>query len=288
MNLLVRSLPFQFYSILSLVFVLFYIVTGKDWGPMKKAELRVQTTGKLYDDGVTPLLNDTDGFEELVEEGKENKWNMMLPLIVLIGGTFLGLLITGGGNLAEGDGTTSILYAVIVTLLVMCVMYTKQGIMTAKEFGDNVMKGVSSMMGLVILLILSFAIGRVIKGMGTGQFLASLMGDSISGAFCPAIVFLMGSLMAFCTGTSWGTFSIMMPIAIPMAVAMGGNILLTIGAVVSAGIFGDHCSPLSDTTILSSMSVGTDLFSHVKTQLPYALVTAACATALYVVFGFVM
>ena len=288
MNLLVRSLPFQFYSILSLVFVLFYIVTGKDWGPMKKAELRVQTTGKLYDDGVTPLLNDTDGFEELVEEGKENKWNMMLPLIVLIGGTFLGLLITGGGNLAEGDGTTSILYAVIVTLLVMCVMYTKQGIMTAKEFGDNVMKGVSSMMGLVILLILSFAIGRVIKGMGTCQFLASLMGDSISGAFCPAIVFLMGALMAFCTGTSWGTFSIMMPIAIPMAVAMGGNILLTIGAVVSAGIFGDHCSPLSDTTILSSMSVGTDLFSHVKTQLPYALVTAACATALYVVFGFVM
>lgn len=288
MNLLVRSLPFQFYSILSLVFVLFYIVTGKDWGPMKKAEQRVQTTGKLYDDGVTPLLNDTDGFEELVEEGKENKWNMMLPLIVLIGGTFLGLLITGGGNLAEGDGTTSILYAVIVTLLVMCAMYTKQGIMTAKEFGDNVMKGVSNMMGLVILLILSFAIGRVIKGMGTGQFLASLMGDSISGAFCPAIVFLMGALMAFCTGTSWGTFSIMMPIAIPMAVAMEGNILLTIGAVVSGGIFGDHCSPLSDTTILSSMSVGTDLFSHVKTQLPYALVTAACATALYVVFGFVM
>lgn len=288
MNLLVRSLPFQFYSILSLVFVLFYIVTGKDWGPMKKAEQRVQTTGKLYDDGVTPLLNDTDGFEELVEEGKENKWNMMLPLIVLIGGTFLGLLITGGGNLAEGDGTTSILYAVIVTLLVMCVMYTKQGIMTAKEFGDSVMKGVSSMMGLVILLILSFAIGRVIKGMGTGQFLASLMGDTVSGAFCPAIIFLMGAVMAFCTGTSWGTFSIMMPIAIPMAVAMDANILLTIGAVVSGGIFGDHCSPLSDTTILSSMSVGTDLFSHVKTQLPYALVTAACATALYVAFGFVM
>lgn len=288
MNLLVRSLPFQFYSILSLVFVLFYIITGKDWGPMKKAELRVQTTGKLYDDGVTPLLNDTDGFEELLEEGKENKWNMMLPLIVLIGGTFLGLLITGGGNLAEGDGTTSILYAVIVTLLVMCVMYTKQGIMTAKEFGDSVMKGVSSMMGLVILLILSFAIGRVIKGMGTGQFLASLMGDTVSGAFCPAIIFLMGAVMAFCTGTSWGTFSIMMPIAIPMAVAMDANILLTIGAVVSGGIFGDHCSPLSDTTILSSMSVGTDLFSHVKTQLPYALLTAACATALYVVFGFVM
>lgn len=168
MNLLIRSLPFQFYSILSLLFVLFYIVTGKDWGPMKKAELRVRNTGKLYDDGVTPLLNDNDGFEELVVEGKENKWNMMFPLITLIGGAFIGLLVTGGGNLAAGDGTTAILYSVVITLLIMCVMYTKQGIMTAKEFGDSVMKGVSSMMGLVILLVLSFSIGGVIKGMGTG------------------------------------------------------------------------------------------------------------------------
>ena len=262
MNLLIRSLPFQFYSILSLLFVLFYIITGKDWGPMKKAEL--------------------------VEEGKENKWNMMFPLITLIGGAFIGLLVTGGGNLAAGDGTTAILYSVVITLLIMCVMYTKQGIMTAKEFGDSVMKGVSSMMGLVILLVLSFSIGGVIKGMGTGQFLASLLGDSIDGAFCPAIIFLMGALMAFCTGTSWGTFSIMMPIAVPMAVAMNGNILLTIGAVVSGGIFGDHCSPLSDTTILSSMSVGTDLYSHVKTQLPYALVTAACTAALYIAFGLIL
>mgnify|MGYP000165859874 FL=1 len=203
-------------------------------------------------------------------------------------GGLIGLLVTGGGNLAAGDGTTAILYSVVITLLIMCVMYTKQGIMTAKEFGDSVMKGVSSMMGLVILLVLSFSIGGVIKGMGTGQFLASLLGDSIDGAFCPAIIFLMGALMAFCTGTSWGTFSIMMPIAVPMAVAMNGNILLTIGAVVSGGIFGDHCSPLSDTTILSSMSVGTDLYSHVKTQLPYALVTAACTAALYIAFGLIL
>ena len=288
MNLLVSSLPFQFYSILSLISVLFYILSGKDWGPMKKAEERVQKTGKLYDDGVTPLLNDTDGFDELVAPGKANKWNMMFPLITLIGGTFLGLLITGGGNLAEGDGTTSILYSVTVTLLIMCVMYTKQKIMTGKQFSDYVLKGVSNMIGLVILLILAFAIGRVIKALGTGVFLASLIGETVSGAFGPAIIFLLGAVMAFSTGTSWGTFSIMMPIAIPMAVAMDANILLTIGAVISGGIFGDHCSPISDTTILSSMSVGTDLISHVKTQLPYALVTAALSTVLFVVFGFIM
>lgn len=288
MNLLVSSLPFQFYSILSLIFVLFYILSGKDWGPMKKAEERVRTTGKLYDDGVTPLLNDTEGFDELVPEGKENKWNMMLPLIVLIGGTFIGLLVTGGGNLTKGDGTTSILYSVTITLLFMCAYYAKQKIMTTKQFGEYVLKGVSNMLTLVILLVLAFAIGSVIKTLGTGTFLASLIGERVSGAFGPAIIFLLGAIMAFSTGTSWGTFSIMMPIAIPMAVAMDANILLTIGAVVSGGIFGDHCSPISDTTILSSMSVGTDLFSHVKTQLPYALVVAAISTGLYVIFGFIM
>ena len=288
MALLLESLPFQFYSILSLASVLFYILSGKDWGPRKRAELRVQTTGALYDEGVTPLLNDRDGIERLVPAGQGNKWNMILPLIVLIGGTFLGLFITGNGSIIDGSGTTAILYSVIVTLLVMCVMYTRQKIMTAKQFSDYLLKGVSNMINLVCLLVLAFAIGAVIKTLGTGVFMASLIGNQISGAFCPAIIFVLGAVMAFATGTSWGTFSIMMPIAIPMAVAMDANILLTIGAVVSGGIFGDHCSPISDTTILSSMSVGTDLFSHVKTQLPYAVVTASLATVLYVVFGLAM
>ena len=199
MNLLIRSLPFQFYSIVSLVMVLFYILSGKDWGPMKKAEERVQKTGKLYDDGVVPLLNDSEGFDELVEPGKENKWNMMLPLIVLIGGTFIGLLVTGKGNITEGDGTTSILYAVTITLLVMGMLYTRQKIMTGKQFGDYVLKGVSNMLTLVILLVLAFAIGGVIKTLGTGTFLASLIGGKVSGAFGPAIIFLLGAVMAFST-----------------------------------------------------------------------------------------
>lgn len=288
MTLLIQSLPFQFYSILSLIFVLFYILTGKDWGPMKRAELRVQNTGALYDEGVTPLLNDRDGIERLVPAGKGNKWNMILPLIVLIGGTFIGLFVTGGGSIIDGSGTTAILYSVIITLIFMGIIYTRQKIMTSKQFSDYLLKGVSNMINLVCLLVLAFAIGAVVKKLETGIFMASLIGDQVSGALCPAIIFVLGAVMAFATGTSWGTFSIMMPIAIPMAVAMDANILLTIGAVISGGIFGDHCSPISDTTILSSMSVGTDLFSHVKTQLPYALVTAALATVLYVVCGFAL
>lgn len=102
MGLLISSLPYQFYSLLSLLFVLFYILSGKDWGPMKKAEIRVQTTGALYDKGVTPLLNDK-GIEQIVPKGKGNKWNMLLPLIVLICGTFIGLYVTGHGSLIKGN-----------------------------------------------------------------------------------------------------------------------------------------------------------------------------------------
>ena len=213
---------------------------------------------------------------------------MILPLIVLIGGTFIGLLITGHGNLIKGSGTTSILYAISLAHIVMCIMYDKQGIMSKGEFFDYFKKGIFNMMSLVVLLTLAFAIGRIIKTIGTGKFLASLVSGQISGNYCAAIVFILGAIMSFSTGTSWGTFSIMMPIAIPMAVALDANILLTIGAVVSSGIFGDHCSPISDTTILSSMSVGTDLLSHVKTQLPYALLTAGLATVCYIAAGFMM
>lgn len=287
-DLLIKSLPFQFYSIFSIISVLIYILTEKDWGPMKKAELRVNTSGKLIDDGHEPLLGNIQEENSLVADGEENKWNMILPLITLIGGTFILLFVTGKGSLIEGDGTTSILYSVTFTLLIMCFMYSKQKIIDPETFGKYVSKGVSNMIPLVTLLVLAFAIGGVIKKLETGAFLASLIGDKIPGQFGPVIIFILGAVISFSTGTSWGTFSIMMPIAIPMAVSMNSNILLTLGAVVSGGIFGDNCSPISDTTILSSMSVGTDLISHFKTQTPYAILTAFIASLAFILFGFIL
>ncbi|MCQ1531290.1 Na+/H+ antiporter NhaC family protein [Lutispora saccharofermentans] len=288
MELLIKSLPFQLYSVVSILFVLFYIVTEKDWGPMKKAEERVIKTGKLYDDGVTPLMSDDLSEDEKLENIKPNKNYMLIPLLVLVGVTFVGLLITGSGNISKGDGTTSILYSIIITLIVMFMYYKKENIMTTKQFNTFVTKGIGNMLSLVMLLVLAFTIGNAISSLGTGKYLASLVEGKISGAFGPAIVFIIGSIMGFSTGTSWGTFAIMMPIAIPMAVSMNSNILISIGAVVSGGIFGDHCSPLSDTTILSSMSAGTDLYSHFKTQIPYALLSGAISLVLYIVFGLIM
>ena len=286
--LLFGSLKYQFYSIFALVIVLAVILTGKDIWYMKRAEIRVQTTGKLYDDGVVPLLNaEADGVS-IAEKGRENMLNMVIPLILLIGCAFAGLLISGGGNLAQGDGTTSILYAVAITLAFMCIYYTRQKLMSVNDYINYLHKGIASMFSLVILLVLAFTIGSVISKLETGVFLASLVGDYISGAFTPVIIFILGTIISFSTGTSWGTFSILIPIAIPMAASMDANILLTIGAVVSGGIFGDHCSPISDTTILSSMTAGTDLMSHTKTQLPYAALSALCAAVMYVVMGMVL
>lgn len=287
-ELLIKSLPFQFYSIVSIISVLFYILTDKDWGPMKKAEIRVNTTGALYDEGVTPLMSDELSDNETLKNIKPNKNNMLLPLILLVGGTFIGLLITGSGNITKGDGTTSILYSIVITLIAMFAYYNKQKIMTGKEFSKFVYSGIGNMLSLVMLLVLAFAIGGAISTLGTGKYLASLVEGKVSGAFGPAIIFILGAIMGFSTGTSWGTFAIMMPIAIPMAVSMNSSILLAIGAVISGGIFGDHCSPLSDTTILSAMSAGTDLYSHFKTQFPYALLSGGISVVLFIIFGMII
>lgn len=285
-SLLLQSLPLQFYSIISLITVLFYILTGKDWGAMKKAEERVMSTGKLYNDGVVPLIPDDDRQKPIASISNKN--NMIIPLVILVTSTFILLLITGNGNLTKGDGTMSILYSIIITLSFMCFYYSKQKIMKSSEFVQYLYQGIGSMLSLVTLLVLAFAIGETISSLETGLFLASIVEGKVPGAFGPAIIFILGAVMSFSTGTSWGTFSIVMPIAIPMAVGIDANIALTIGAVVSGGIFGDHCSPMSDTTILSSMSAGTDLYSHVRTQIPYALLSASITILLYLITGFIL
>lgn len=147
-------------------------------------------------------------------------------------------------------------------------------------------KGVGGMVPVASLLIFAFAIGNSINTLGTGEYLASIVAGKINGGFGPALVFIISSIIAFSTGTSWGTFAIMIPIALQMSVAIDANIFAAIGAVVSGAIMGDHCSPISDTTILASMASASDHIDHVETQLPYALLNATFATVLFLAVGF--
>jgi Na+/H+ antiporter NhaC len=198
------------------------------------------------------------------------------------------LWLTGDGDLSSGSGSLAVLWGVIVGVLVAVASYRLQGILTIQESTEEIIKGIQGLVPLVIVLSLAFAIGATTRSLGTGVFVAQAAQATLATGLIPAIVFLLACFIAFSTGTSWGTFAIMIPIVIPMVELLGLNGPLAIAAALGGGIFGDHCSPISDTTIVASMASATDHIDHVRTQLPYALLAAGAATFLFLVFGFVL
>jgi len=285
---LVASIPFNFYAILALLLVLIVVLTEKNIGPMKKAEHRVRVENKLLRDGAEPLMSTEVVSMEAKEGVPLRAINMILPVATMIIMMPIALLITGKGNLMEGSGSVSVLWSVIAGLFVGAVAYRAQGLMKMREITDIFMKGVGGLIPVASLMILAFAIGDTCDTLGTGPFVANAIKTTLAPGIIPAVVFLVSCFIAFSTGTSWGTFAIMIPIAVPMIQIIGLHPGLVIAAVLSGGVFGDHCSPISDTTIISSMASAADHIDHVRTQLPYALTAATGALLLFLVFGFVL
>jgi len=284
----VSSIPFNFYAFTALALVLIVILTGKDIGPMKAAEQRVRHENKLLREGAESLISDAVvGMKE--KPGIPTRAvNMILPIATMVITMPVVLFITGGGNLMEGSGSISVLWSVIAALAVGAVSYRAQGLMRTKEITDVFMKGVGGLIPLASLMVLAFAIGDTCETLGTGPFVAQAAKSTLPPGIIPAVLFLISSFIAFSTGTSWGTFAIMIPIAVPMIQLIGLHPGLLIAAVLGGGVFGDHCSPISDTTIISSMAAATDHIDHVRTQLPYALAAGALAMTFYLFFGFVL
>ena len=282
---LLRSIPFNFYALLTVACVLFIVWTGHDWGPMARAEARARKTGKVLRDGAEPLVSiEVLGLQP--KEGVEPRArNMLVPMGVLLVMMPLGLYVTGDSNLLAGNGSTSVLWAVTLATVVAGGMYILQGIFRLQEVIDLAMKGIGGLIPLAILMILAFAIGDLSDRLSTGPYLAGTVGGLLNTALVPAIMFVASGFIAFSTGTSWGTYAIMLPIGISMAQELGANLYLVVGAVLGGGVFGDHCSPISDTTIISSMAAGSDHIDHVNTQLPYALLTGLLATTFYLLVG---
>jgi len=285
---LVASMPLNFYAILALLLVLFIVIAEKDFGPMKEAERRVRIENKLLRDGAEPLISDEVVMMEAKKGVKPRALNMVLPVAAMVVMMPIVLLITGHGNLKEGSGSTSVLWSVIISLFVGAVAYRTQRLMTTKEITDIFMKGVSGLIPLASLMILAFAIGDTCDALGTGSFVAQAAKSTLPQSIIPALIFILSCFIAFSTGTSWGTFAIMIPIAVPMINLIGLHPGLLISAVLGGGVFGDHCSPISDTTIISSMASATDHIDHVRTQLPYALTAAGMALVFFLIFGFIL
>ena len=213
---------------------------------------------------------------------------MLIPILTLVIAVLVGLFITGDGNPMNGDGTASVFWALGIGLVLAGLAYRVQGILTFTEITDIFMTGVGGMIPIVILLLFAFVIGDTCRAIGTGDYVARAVEGGLPAAVIPAALFIVSGITSFSTGTSWGTWAIMMPIAIPMVDIIGLHSSLVIASVLGGGIFGDHCSPISDSTILSSMSAGTDHIDHVRTQLPYALSVAGVTVTVYLVLGLVL
>ncbi len=265
---LAMTIPLNFYALLTILLVFYTVLTGNIHGPMKTAET-FQTESDLDD-----------------PEPPTKARYMLVPLGVMTFGIVFFLWLTGDGNIMQGSGSTSVLWATSLAVAVAYLMLLAEKVFTHRELVDISFEGMSNLLPLVTIVLLSLALGSSLQALGTGTFVASMIGRFLPVITIAPLIFIAAGIIAFTTGTSWGTFAIMVPIGLPLALGLDISPALLLSALIGGGIFGDHCSPISDTTIISSLAAGCDHYDHVRTQLPYALVTGSAAVLLYFLAGF--
>lgn len=273
LQVFIASIPYNLYAITAIVLSAVVIWKDINIGPMKAAEERTQK-GELLWPGATPMVDVSA--EQVDDEGTPPPaYLMMLPIVAMILMMPVGLYLTGNGNLIEGSGSTSILWAICTAILVSWVLLLARGGISINRLMQVFMKGAGALLPIATILLLALALGDVAQLLGTGPYVAGVVGGAVPEPLLAPLVFITSAFIAFSVGSSWGTFAIMIPIAIPIATTLGLPVPLMLGAAISGAIFGDHASPISDTTVVASMASATDHIDHVRTQLPYALLAAA-------------
>ncbi|KAA9133188.1 Na+/H+ antiporter NhaC family protein [Marinihelvus fidelis] len=290
------TIPYSFYPILSLAFVFMVAWSGRDFGPMLKAE-RAARAGEIHEGGPT-RKHDTDGQSILpVKDKPQRAINALLPIGVLIVAVMVGLYVTGSRAvegpdaglrdiIGSADAYRALMWASLLGVLTAAALSMSQRILDLEQIVDAWYRGLRAMLKAIIILILAWSLGQVTDVLGTASFLVSVLGDTLPAWIIPTLVFLIAAGTGFGTGSSWGAMAILIPLTIPLTWAvmqsqgMAGpehmHILYSaIASVLAGSVWGDHCSPISDTTILSSLSSGCDHVEHVRTQLPYAMLVGA-------------
>ncbi len=263
---LLLSIGLNFYALIAVIVVFFTAITGKVLGPMKHAQSKIN---------ISP--------EEEPPASKSRYF--IVPLIVLVIGMPVFMLYTGGGHILQGSGSQSVLWSICIALLAcgVLVYFGKQ--MNTQEMIQNSFKGMSDLLPLVTIVLLSMALGMACIDLGTGAYVAHFVGDFLPPYALAPVLFICAGFIAFTTGTSWGTFAIMMPLGIPLAMNLDVAPAFALAAILGGGVFGDHCSPISDSTLMASLASGCDHLEHVRTQLPYAIVMAVFTALLYFGIG---
>ena len=286
LQMFIASVPYNLYAIAAILIAAVVIWRGIDVGPMRKAEARTRE-GILMWPGSIPLV---DVSAEQAPPGEDadkppSAAFMIVPILAMILMMPAGLYITGNGSIVDGSGSISILWSVSFALAVAWLMILGGRKGTVAELMRIFMKGAGSLLPIAAILLLALALGDVAGRLGTGTWVANLVGANIPQVLLAPLIFLTSAFIAFAIGSSWGTFAIMIPIAASIAINLGLPVPLFLGAAISGAIFGDHASPISDTTVVASMAAATDHIDHVRTQLPYALTGAAIAAAGFLILG---
>lgn len=309
-GIFLQTIPYRFYNILMLLFVVVTSVTLREFGPMKKAQERARDTGMLIAENSEVEADEEK--QEVLNEKKATIWNALIPIGSLIVFSFVGFYMNGRSAILTGDNSllaqeivnsplsfvtiretfgasdasVVLFQAALISSIIALIMGVSQDLFTFSKGIDIWIKGMKTLMITGVVLLLAWSLSTVMNELGTADYLVSLLGDAMPPVLLPTIIFILGAIISFSTGTSYGTMGILMPLAIPLASALDpGNsefVIMSAGAVLTGAIFGDHSSPISDTTILSSMGAGSNLIDHVKTQLPYALTVGIIS----IVFGY--
>lgn len=291
MTAFIQSVPYNLYAVLTIIMVIVLCFTDLEFGPMEKYEHLAKTTGN-----VSAVKNDEE--ETMVVSTKGTVWDLVLPILSLVIFSIIAMLYVGGYfeggmTLFEGFGNTdaavAITYGAFAALIFTFLLFVPRKLLSFREFMEGTGKGIGTMTQAFIILTLAWGMSTVCRDMlGTGEYVGALVQDSqLAAAFIPVIIFIVAAFLSFSMGTSWGTFGILIPIITSICQAVAPEMLIiALSATLAGSVFGDHCSPISDTTILSSTGAGCDHITHVSTQIYYCAVVAACCIVGYLVAGF--
>lgn len=292
-TMFLQTIPYNFYALLTITMMLTLTFMKFEYGPMATHEKNALENGDLFTTAGRPY---GDGEDAAAANPKGKVIDLVLPVALLVLFCIIGLIYTGGffsgvpfiTAFADCDASAGLVYGSVVALIVMFFYYMIRGVVSFQEFADCIPSGFKAMVPAILILSFAWTLSGMTNLLGGADYVGALVHGSAAGMqkMLPAIIFLVASVLAFATGTSWGTFGILIPIVVEVFPA-GTMLIVSIAACLAGAVCGDHCSPISDTTIMSSAGAQSDHVNHVSTQLPYALTVGGVCFVSYIIAGFV-
>ncbi|WP_353241715.1 Na+/H+ antiporter NhaC family protein [Providencia sp.] len=283
-DILITSIGYNLMAWLSLGTILFYIFTNFSWGPMKKAEDKYQ---QAFIAGNISKSNTQNNEEEIIDHpNAHSSLNFFIPILSTVLMVPVALYITGDGDFSKGSGSTSVYWGVMFGTAVSFCWFIGRRLLNIDSFFKELFIGYANMLKISSIMILAFLMGDVSAELNTGAYIAEVTQGVMAPGFSIGFIFIISAIMSLATGTSWGTFAIMIPIGVQLGISVGMPVEYMIGAAISGSIFGDMTSPISADAIVASMATDCEHIEHIRTQMPYALVTASVVLAIYLYLGF--